>query len=187
MACSLLCPESARKLKLSKKNKIKTLFLLHTFYLSETVPAKFGGGCPVSLLPQHFGFWCWSLLQYKLSVSLWEREKSSQKRKTWFWLTVSEVFLRGCAAPTLLGMWQGRNIMMEGKLFTSCRQDRDWEQEERCGREDQTHVQQPSSNYHLAFNSPFSGKLINDPQVKSSPSWWPHHLWIVPPTEEQVF
>lgn len=143
------------------KDKIKTLFLLHNFCLSETVPAKVKGGHPLSLCPHHFGFRCWPHLQYKFSGSLWEREKSSQKRKTWLWLTVSEVSLRGCAAPSLLGMWQGSNIMTEGKLFTSCRQGRDWEQEERCGREDQTHVQQPSSNYHLASNSPFSGKLIN--------------------------
>lgn len=122
------------------KDKIKTLFLLQTFCLSEMVPAEARGGCPLSLCPQRFGFRCWCLLQYKFSGSLWEREKSSQKRQTSLWLTVSEVFLRGCVAPSLLGMWQGRNLTTEGKLFTSCRQGRDWEEEESCGREDWTHV-----------------------------------------------
>lgn len=124
------------------KDKIKTLFLL-PHLLSVRNGACRGQGwlaalshCALSALDSGVG------PSFNTNfLALYGKEKSQvKKRQTSLWLTVSEVSLCGCVAPSLLGMWQGRNIMTEGKLFTSCRQGRDWEEEERCGRENRTHV-----------------------------------------------
>lgn len=81
------------------------------------------------------------------------------------WPMVSGLSIQGCMAPSLLGMWQGRNIMTEGhskgKLFTSCRQGGTWENRKRDVGEDGLHPQWPSSYHPLASHSQFSCKLIN--------------------------
>jgi hypothetical protein len=49
-------------------------------------------------------------------LSLWQNtwKKSTEKRKSWFWLMTSELSAHGGLVPLHLGLEQDRNIMEEG-------------------------------------------------------------------------